>query len=171
MRNTLLTGLLASTLSLPLAAAEMHLQIEIPRLQTAEYHRPYVAIWIETANGSHVADLAVWYDLAMRDREGEKWLKDMRLWWRRSGRNLAFPVDGLSAATRAPGQHSLRFDSQHPALASLPAGDYRLQVEAARELGGRELLQLPFSWPPGQGSTDSQQGQHELGRVHLELTP
>jgi hypothetical protein len=118
-----------------------------------------------------VADLAVWYDLKLADAEGEKWLKDLRQWWRRSGRNLQMPVDGISGATRAVGTHALQLNDQQGPLKNLAAGDYQLVVEAAREVGGRELLRLPFSWPPQQNRTESVQGQHELGAITLELKP
>ncbi len=152
-------------------AAELKLDVEIPALQVAEYHRPYVAIWIETDKGRHQADLAVWYDLEMKDNEGTKWLKDLRQWWRRSGRQLEFPVDGLSGATRPVGVHSLVWGDDHAGLASLKAGDYRLVVEAAREVGGRELIRLPFSWPVEVASERSLSGEHELGRITLSLQP
>tara|TARA_R110002111_G_scaffold176810_1_gene242464 strand:- start:153223 stop:153537 length:315 start_codon:yes stop_codon:yes gene_type:complete len=58
-------------LSAPLLAADMDVTVEIPRLQVAEYHRPYVAIWLEKPDQSHAADLAVWYDLKLKDKEGE----------------------------------------------------------------------------------------------------
>ncbi len=102
-----------------------------------------MALWIEQGN-QHIADLNVWYDLKMKNNEGEKWLKDMRQWWRRSGRSLEFPVDGVSAATCAVGAHSISFNSDSPALQSLEAGDYELLVEAAREVGGREILRVPL---------------------------
>ena len=63
MRNPLLLSLVL--LSTPLMAAELDIRIEIPRLQVAEYHRPYVAVWLERPDQSHVANLAVWYDLKL----------------------------------------------------------------------------------------------------------
>ena len=170
MRKSLLYGL-GSLFAAPALAAEMSLSVEIPRLDVAEYHRPYVAIWLEGSGQQHVADLAVWYDLKLADAEGEKWLKDLRQWWRRSGRNLQMPVDGVSGATRAVGTHALTLNDQQGPLKDLAAGDYQLVVEAAREVGGRELLRLPFSWPPQQSRTESVQGQHELGAITLELQP
>lgn len=169
MQKRFLVSLMAA-IAAQVSAAEMEVKVDIPRLAVAEYHRPYVAIWIEDAQG-HVADLSVWYDLKMRDREGEKWLKDMRQWWRRSGRALALPVDGLSSATRPVGQHSLHFDREHPALKTLGPGDYQLLVEAAREVGGRELLRLPFTWPVTERQTRQQSGTSELARITLTLTP
>ncbi|OEC35560.1 Hypothetical protein SAMN05216600_106183 [Pseudomonas cuatrocienegasensis] len=170
MRKPLLYGL-GSLFAAPALAAEMSLSVEIPRLDVAEYHRPYVAIWLEGSGQQHVADLAVWYDLKLADAEGEKWLKDLRQWWRRSGRNLQMPVDGISGATRAVGTYALQLNDQQGPLKTLAAGDYQLVVEAAREVGGRELLRLPFSWPPQQNRTESVQGQHELGAITLELKP
>ncbi|MBU1330544.1 MAG: DUF2271 domain-containing protein [Gammaproteobacteria bacterium] len=170
MRKPLLYGL-GSLFAAPALAAEMSLSVEIPRLDVAEYHRPYVAIWLEGSGQQHVADLAVWYDLKLADAEGEKWLKDLRQWWRRSGRNLQMPVDGISGATRAVGTHALQLNDQQGPLKTLAAGDYQLVVEAAREVGGRELLRQPFSWPPQQNRTESVQGQHELGAITLELKP
>ena len=69
----------------PAVASEATISIEIPRLNVAEYHRPYVAFWLENADGSKITNLAVWYDVKLKDNEGTKWLKDMRQWWRRTG--------------------------------------------------------------------------------------
>lgn len=151
------------------SAQQVEITVEIPRLRVAEYHRPYVAIWIEPQNGGDVEDVAVWYDTGLKDREGEKWLKDMRQWWRRSGRALTMPVDGVSGATRPPGGHTLSVGPEK--LKTLTAGDYRLLVEAAREVGGREMLKIPFTWPPQKELTLEQSGEHELGTVTLQLVP
>ncbi|WP_417777294.1 DUF2271 domain-containing protein [Stutzerimonas xanthomarina] len=169
MRKPLLLSL--ALLTSPLMAAELVVDVEIPRLQVAEYHRPYVALWLEEPDKRHVANLAVWYDLKLKDNEGEKWLKDMREWWRRSGRSLQMPVDGVSGATRAVGTHQLTFDDTKAPLKDLPAGDYRLVVEAAREVGGRELLRLPFTWPPQNAEKQQAQGESELGSVTVQLNP
>ncbi|MDO9598720.1 MAG: DUF2271 domain-containing protein [Azoarcus sp.] len=167
----LLPLVLGSLLAAPALAAELKLDIEVPRLTVAEYHRPYVAVWIERPDNSVAANLAVWYEGKKRDAEGTKWLKDMRQWWRRSGRELEVPIDGVTSATRAPGVHSLSFAEGKNPLGKLPAGEYRLQVEAAREAGGRELLSIPFQWPPQKADTLKAQGQHELGALSLELKP
>ncbi len=159
--------------SAPVLAAELSISVEVPQLQVAEYHRPYVAFWLER-DGAHAANLAVWYQLEKNGQDaekGEEWLKDMRQWWRRSGRNLEMPVDGISGATKAPGVHNLTFTPGQGVLADLPAGEYQLVVEAAREVGGRELLKLPFQWPPAQKETLSADGSSELGTLNLTLTP
>ena len=137
----------------------------------AEYHRPYVAIWIETADQGVVGNLTVWYDLKLKNNEGTKWLKDMRQWWRKTGRDLALPVDGLSGATRPPGTHNATFAAARTPLATLAAGSYVLTIEAAREVGGRELLRIPFDWPLAKGFAAKAQGAHELGAITLTAEP
>lgn len=161
-------GVLAS---LPVMASELQVSVEIPRLNVAEYHRPYVAIWIENHDRSSITHLAVWYDVKMKNNEGEKWLKDMVQWWRRGGRSLTFPVDGVSGATRAPGKHEVVFQSGVAPLGDLPAGEYKLIVEASREVGGRELVQIPFTWPASGEQSLQQQGKDELGAVVLGIKP
>jgi hypothetical protein len=166
-----LTLMLGAILSAPAAAADLQLKIEIPRMSVAEYHRPYVAIWIEGPGSKFISNLAVWYDLRQKDNEGNKWLKDLRQWWRKSGRELEMPVDGFSGATRAPGEHVVSFNTALPSLAALPPGEYQLVVEAAREVGGRELQKLPFQWPPANPATARAKGEHELGSLSLEIKP
>jgi hypothetical protein len=152
-------------------AQQLDISVEIPRLQVAEYHRPYLAIWVEKESGGVAANLAVWYDIKLKDDKGLEWLKDMRQWWRRTGRDLAFPIDGVTGATRAPGKHSLQFVQGREPLGQLPEGNYRLMVEAAREVGGREVLQLPFSWPPESEQQSSVSGSSELGEFSFQIKP
>jgi hypothetical protein len=162
-----MTGALAA----PAFAAELTVSVEIPRLNVAEYHRPYVAIWLEKPDQSFVGNLTVWYDLKLKDNEGTKWLKDMRQWWRKSGRELTMPVDGLSSATRAPGEHKVSISLDKVPVKDLAAGEYHLVIEAAREVGGRELLRVPFTWPATAQQNPKVKGEHELGLVTLELKP
>ena len=163
---------LAGLFSAAQAQAEtLSVKITIPRLEVAEYHRPYVAIWLENADRSLVRDLAVWYDHAMPKAEGKKWLKDMRQWWRVSGRNQDELADGVTGATRAPGTHTLTIPAGDARLANLPAGKYELAVEASREKGGRELIRLPLAWPPAQAATATESGKTELGDIELSTAP
>ena len=150
------------------AAADLSLSVEIPQLPVAEYHRPYVAIWIEGADQAIVANLAVWYQVR---GDHTKWLPDLRQWWRRGGRDLKVPVDGLTGATRPVGQHLLKFDAAQAPLSGLEPGKYAIVVEAVREVGGREALRIPFEWPIKAAKRDSVKGAKELGTVALTLTP
>jgi hypothetical protein len=150
-------------------AAELVVKVEVPKLTVAEYHRPYVAVWIERPDQTWVGNLTVWYDLKKRNNEGTKWLKELRQWWRRSGRDLSMPVDGVSAATRVVGEHSLSYSGDQQVLAKLPAGEYNLIVEAAREGGGREVVKVPFVWNGKDNAAVSAEGSHELGKVSVQV--
>ena len=164
------TIVLCGLLGLPAAqAAEIRLEMTIPQLKVTEYHRPYVAVWVEGADQKVAADLSVWYqNKDTKEGHGTKWLPDLRQWWRRSGRTLSVPVDGVTGPTRPAGRHALRFDDKHPQLKSLPAGSYTLVVEAVREVGGREMVKIPFHWRSA--SQGSAQGTSELGRIALTST-
>lgn len=150
-------------------AANLTIKVTIPRIDATEYHRPYVAVWLESADKRTQRDIAVWYERESVKDEGKKYLKDLRQWWRISGRGQGIPADGISGATRAAGVHAIRIDDT--TLAELPAGKYALAVEAVREKGGRELVRLPLDWPPERPTANSGQGLHELGKVSVESTP
>jgi hypothetical protein len=170
MRKLVTLGI-SGVIAGPALAADVKVTIEVPKLDVAEYHRPYVAAWIEKPDGSVAANLSVWYDVKAENKKGNKWLKDLRQWWRRAGRDLDMPVDGLSSATRPVGKHPLELGPVAPKLAELQAGEYELVVEAAREVGGRELLRIPFKWPAAAPFQGSATGKEELGEVALEIKP
>lgn len=169
MRSLLAMTLLVA--AAPLWAADLSLKVQVPRLEVAEYHRPYVAVWIEGADQSIAANLAVWYQTEAKKEDGTQWLKDLRQWWRRGGRALQMPVDGVTGATRPVGEHTLNFKGGSKPLATLAPGKYNIVIEAVREVGGRELLRLPFDWPGTQKQHATVQGKTELGAVTLDVNP
>ena len=80
---------------------------------------------------------------------------------------LAGPV--VCAAVVLPGEHSLQFGDA--ALGQLAPGEYAVVLEAAREVGGRELVKVPFVWPPKGAATTQARGQHELGAISVTVKP
>lgn len=131
--------------------------VTLQRIDVAEYHVPYVAVWIEPKAGGPARTLAVWYDVDKRGAEpGTKWLADLRTWWRKGGRSLKLPADGISGATRAPGAHRIVLPS------NLKPGSYTLFVEASREDGGRELVSMPLDVPVRAARAA---GKTELGAI------
>lgn len=131
--------------------------VTIPKLNVAEYHRPYMAVWLEPAGGGAARTIAVWYDVKKRGNEpGTKWLSDLRTWWRKGGSSLNMAASGVSGATRAPGQYTIALP------AGVKPGAYVLKVEAARETGGRELVSVPITVPNPNGRAT---GKGELGAV------
>ena len=169
--HTTLTIALSGLLATPAYAATLDINVEIPKLNVAEYHRPYVAVWIEGADQKVAANLSVWYQQTSNSEgHGTKWLPDLRQWWRKSGRSLKVPVDGVTGPTKPVGKHALSYsDKQH--LARLAPGQYTLVVEAAREVGGRELVKIPFTWPAKAPQSGKAQGSSEIGAVTLAVKP
>ncbi|RAK57351.1 DUF2271 domain-containing protein [Phenylobacterium deserti] len=151
-------------------AADLQVAVEIPRLTVAEYHRPYVSMWLERGDGSAVKTLAVWYDGKKAKEEGKTWLKDMRQWWRKAGRSETL-ANGVTGPTRAPGRQQISFKAGASPLGALQAGQYNLVVEAAREVGGREVVRVPFTWPAKGRQSASGKGSSELGAVSVTVTP
>lgn len=163
----LFVGIFLFTLSISAKAvskAEFVLTINIPKKSVVEYHAPYIATWIENDKRKTVASTSLWYD------DQEKWLKDIRRWWRKTGRSQKKPYDGVTGATRRPGQHQLVLRSQDTSEI-LEAGEYVLYIEASREVGGREVLKLPFSWPVKEKVEVLAKGKNELGTVTLTIEP
>ena len=155
----------AALLAGPAVAATADLTITVPRIDIAGYHKPYVAVWLQQPGAATGRTLALWYNFTNRENGGQKWLRELRSWWRKSGRDLKLPPDGITGATRAPGPQKLTAD-----LGALPPGAYELAVEAAREDGGHELVTIPFAWT-GRGAQATASGKTELGPVSATIRP
>jgi hypothetical protein len=169
------------------SAAEMNVSVELPKLDVAEYHRPYVAMWIEREDQSFVANFSLWYQQKRGGgpggpggpgsggggggEGGTKWLNELRTWWRKNGREQTFPIDGVTGPTRPAGIQQMKFTGDKAPLASLAPGKYRLVVEAAREGGGREVVRVPFEWPAKSAQSLTGKGTSELGTVALNVSP
>jgi hypothetical protein len=156
----LVAGLLAAPANAMLIASATAgtISVTIPKLAVAEYHRPYVAGWIEPVAGGPARTVFVWYQIKKGNEPGTKWLADLRTWWRKGGRSLSLPADGVSGATRTPGTYQI------PIPAGLKPGPYKLYVEAARETGGREMVTVPLSIPAVPATVS---GKTELGAVTI----
>ncbi|TWH64284.1 hypothetical protein LX59_02487 [Azomonas agilis] len=162
-------------LSTPLTAATMDVSVELPQIETHNYRRPYVAIWIETFNQEQVAHLAVWYKTKAPNNKGLKWLPDLSHWWKRGGKDQKFPIDGVTGATRGPGVETLHFDTTQGPLKDLKPGKYYLSLEAAREhtkqTVARERVMISFTWPPTKAELFNTKGTTEIGAVSLNIAP
>ncbi len=165
MRRLFTLSTLAAASAAGPALADATLSFTLPRQSVAEYHKPYVAVWLERADQSAVATAAVWYDTE-REQSGRRFLKEMSQWWRKIGRGMTLPADGVSGATRAPGPQSIKLDST---VARLPPGDYAVVVEAVREVGGRDVVRLPVTLPLKPGVVAQAPGGKEISRLRLTV--
>lgn len=135
----------------------LQLQLELP-VQPLQAKRPYVSAWL-SQHGQWQAQLLLL-------GEQPRWYPELRSWWRQAGSNASPGFDQLAGATRRAGVHQFQWDARLADGRPLPAGDYTLHLEAAREGGGREQLKLPLHWPLQQPLL--LQGQRELGQIRVE---
>ncbi len=141
--------LLAANWAYSEALPEFILKLEVPELSVDPYYKPYVAVWVETEDRQPVAILALWYMLETNasQEDGTKWLKDLRQWWRKIGRDKTLAYDAVSGATRRPGTYQLSWSPTAEMLNKTETTRWVLHVEASREEGGRSYQRLPIDWP------------------------
>lgn len=137
--------------------------VEIPKISANPYHKPYVAVWLETEKRKGVYTLAFW-------KEQPEWYKDLRQWWRKIGRKNSPNYDGVSGATRKPGTYQLTWDGKLPSGKTLPAGTYVIHIEAVREQGSREYLRQTIQLGGELEQTFQLNGQSELGAISINIS-
>ncbi|GIW25277.1 DUF2271 domain-containing protein [Meiothermus sp.] len=96
------------------------------------YRPPYVAVWLENAQGLPVRTLAVWFE---QSRKGPRWLNELRRWYRSN--ELSEVVSG---PTRMPGRYTLTWDGKDDRGNWVNQGEYFVCVELVREHGPYELF-------------------------------
>ena len=96
---------------------------------------PYIAVWIEDAEGDLVETVALFYE---QSRRGRRWIDHLDRWFTVDARKVAAGgVDDsttISSATRPPGAYAVAWDGTADGVI-MPAGDYYVCVESAREPG------------------------------------
>ncbi|MDF3125356.1 DUF2271 domain-containing protein [Rheinheimera sp. 1928-s] len=142
-----------------MAQSELEVQVELPKIETGTYHRPYVAVWIENEQQQPVRLVEAWL-------EKPDWIKDLRRFWRKIGRSEPQLVDAKTGATKGPGSYKVRWDGKDEQGKAVAAGNYVLFVEAAREQGGRNLAKQAFTWD-GSAVQIEIKASTELGKIKL----
>ncbi len=106
------------------------------------FKRPYMALWVEDAEGKIVRTVAVW------GREA-KYVRELSYWVRAVG-GLRFNVRSITSATRPPGKYSLVWDGKDDEGQPVPMGKYKIVVEINREHGGhtRESVDVECGTTP-----------------------
>lgn len=102
--------------------------VTLPTVNANKYRRPYVAVWIEDADGKAVRTLAVWGN-------SNKYLKDLNDWWK-IGKENPDVVKAMAKATRGPGKYDLVWDGKDDKGNAVEQGTYTVRVEVHREFGG-----------------------------------
>ena len=121
--------------------------ISINLIQGFRVTRPYVAVWIEDANGHPVRTIALWFNKFRFLHELQTWYSDQLLYRTDGAQTFA---NSISSATRPPGTYTLNWDGKDDAGNLVKPGKYRVFVEVSREHGTRQLLRedMDFSGIP-----------------------
>ncbi len=159
MKKISVALVLMSGLVLPATASDLEIALQLPKISEGQYHRPYVAVWVEDSSEKSVRLIEIW-------REKPDWIKDLRRFWRKTGRADQPLVDARTGATKGPGQYRLHWDGKDDQGATVPNGEYQLVIEAAREHGGRQLVKQKFNWD-GTAVALSVAAGNEIGQVQL----
>lgn len=105
-----------------IAQQELEIQVELPKIDTGTYHRPYVAVWIENEQQQPVRLIEAWL-------EKPDWIKDLRRFWRKLGRSEPQLVDAKTGATKGPGSYKVRWDGKDEQGKAVAAGTYVLLLK------------------------------------------
>ncbi len=115
----------------------VNFEVNHPDAEPGRYRRPYLAVWIEDKDGHSVKTLALW--VSMGGAGPFQWLPDLKRWYaadrerkQRDKKELFFT---MARPTRQPGKYKVIWDGKDDRGKVLPAGEYTVSIEAAREHG------------------------------------
>ncbi len=110
-------------------------------------YNPYVAVWLETPDGTPVRTLTVQYEQG----KGVRWLPDLVRWYQRDQARLGGLLGGVdvlstvSSATKLPGSQRLIWDGNDDSKSPVVPGEYLLFIEAAMEKGPYQIVREPIT--------------------------
>ena len=110
---------------------KLAIDYRIPKINSDDYERPYLAIWVSTPDNKLVRSLLLL-------GQTERWARENTRWWRRVGRRHPDLLDGVARPTRRPGAYSLSWNGRDDFGKPVAAGEYILHLEASREHGGHD---------------------------------
>ncbi len=115
----------------------VNFEINRPEAAAGRYRRPYVAVWVEDKDGNLVRTLNLW--VSMGGAGPFQWMPDLKRWYvadlerkKRDKKDLFFTI---ARPTRPPGKYRVIWDGKDDHKRPLPAGEYTIWIEAAREHG------------------------------------
>ena len=111
---------------------QVSINIELPAINAPRYRRPYVAVWIENADGKSIRSITVW-------GSKPKYWPSLPGWWKFAKDDMTL-VKSVTRATRAPGKYEVVWDGKDDKGAKVTQGTYTVRVEVHRE-HGKDLMQ------------------------------
>ncbi len=134
--------------------------VELPRFNVPNYHGPYASVWLSDEHHHLVKTLLL--------RGGNnRWLKELRVWWRKIGRSQPDLIDAFAGATRKNKPLHIRWDGTDEQGNPVTIDELTLNVEIAREDGGRNVLNIPLTADALNKGTFTVEGEGEIGVVRI----
>ncbi len=154
----------------PIQNVNLIIDLEVPTLPSDSYFKPYIVVWIENENREYLDTIALWYQVKRENssqEDGKKWLKDLRQWWRKSGRKYGKNIDAVTGATRRPGHYRLHWQLTPEYQKKTIGKPLFLHIEAVREEGGRRFQRIPIEASTKTVTRIPAKG--ELGEISLTI--
>jgi thiamine biosynthesis lipoprotein ApbE len=148
----------------PAEPLDLLITLELAKIDTPRYRRPYVAVWVEDEQKAPVRTISLW-------SEKPRWLNELRSWYRdypvgfASGGELS-PT--ISSATRPAGKYTLRWDGKDDKGNLVKQGKYTICIEAAREHGGYDLMHQEINFDGRTAAQFKLPAGNEIAGVQLE---
>ncbi|WP_334019611.1 DUF2271 domain-containing protein [Alteromonas sp. S015] len=139
----------------------MSVDIVLPLFNIADYRGPYVSVWISDEKNHLIKSLAL-------RGTSERWLSELRTWWRRVGRQNEGLVDGFAGATKKNAPLHIEWDGLDDFGKNSNAQSLILHIEVAREHGGRSYEKIPFTFD-SLTSPITVTGADEIASITLSL--
>jgi thiamine biosynthesis lipoprotein len=125
----------------------INFEINQPNNAGRRYRRPYVAIWVENKDGFPIRNLTLW--VSMGGSGPFQWLPDLKRWYKADqarkeveNKDLVFT---MARPTRPPGKYKVIWDGKDDHGKPVPAGEYTLFIDAAREHGTYQSIRKPLT--------------------------
>jgi thiamine biosynthesis lipoprotein ApbE len=138
------------------------INLKVPSGNVKQIRRPYVAVWVEDAEGKRVRTVAVWGNQP-------KYMPDLSEWWKQASQDQQWAMS-ITRATRPAGQYKLAWDGMDDQGKPLPAGTYTIFLEVNRQHGthATQSGQIACNKLPAQGTIPA---GSEYGQATLAFGP
>jgi thiamine biosynthesis lipoprotein ApbE len=147
----------------------VNFEINRPEAEAGRYRRPYVVVWVEDKDGDSVRTLNLW--VSMGGAGPFQWMPDLKRWYvadqerkKRDPKELFFTI---ARPTRPPGKYRVIWDGKDDHKKQLPAGEYTIWIEAAREHGTYQDIRKKVTIA-GKPFTEELKGNVEIRSASIE---
>lgn len=156
----------------PSPPSGLHVWFKLDRPSGSSYRRPYLAVWLEDSEGFPVKTATLWIQT---EQPGPRWHRDLTRWYRNDRMRKIVEktdlVDGISGATRGPGDYETHFDGTDNSGTPLPHGTYTLCLEAARENGTYKIIRTRVQLGESPIQRTELQGNIEIPQAAYAYVP